>query len=129
MRGIDIAAKARGVSRALGIEVEHRPDFKMFCTTDPVLERSFAVTYRIPSQAENALLQLHEDVYHARGTEAWKRQEGKCCFCGKHLHHMSFEIDHIQSRGAHGRNDALSNLQVCCSGLGGCDGHRKKHGG
>ncbi len=129
MRGITIEAKCRGVTRALGIEVQHSPELRLFTAVDPVLERNFAATYKIPSRMEFALDQLHEDVYHARGAEAWKRQEGKCCFCGRYMHHMSYEIDHVQSRGAHGRNDALSNLRVCCSGLSGCDGHRRRHGG
>lgn len=128
MRGVTLEAKCRGVSRALGIEVEHREAFRMFLAVDPILDRAFVVNYRLPSQAENALLQLHEDVYHARGAEAWKLQEGKCCFCGKKMHHMSYEIDHVLSRGAHGRNDKQENLRVCCAGFSGCDGHRRRHG-
>lgn len=127
MRGVDIGAKCRGVSRALGLDVEHDPVLRIFRASDPVLERTFTSSYNNLFQVEFALDTLHEDIYHARGNEAHRRQKGQCCFCGKSI--KAFETDHIESRGAHGRNDRLENLRTCCTGLGGCGGHRIRHGG
>lgn len=128
MRGVDPGAQMRGVGRALGLDIEHDPVLQIFQATDPELERTFTQSYKTPSQLEHALDELHNKIYFARGAEVNRRQEGKCCFCGKKMKRNSYEIDHILSRGAHGRNDRIFNLRVCCAGLSGCDGHRIRHG-
>lgn len=130
MRGVDLAAQARGVARALGIPVTldlgPPPSVQAFC---PKLEKTFEVRYRLPSQAERALKMLHSDVYRARGEFVFKEQRELCAMCGRRIPANAYEIDHIKSRGAHGRNDAVTNLQAVCAGLSGCDLHRRKHGG
>lgn len=126
MRGSTPEAKIRGVERALGIDVEHKPG--SFTAFDPTLERTFVALYKIPSRFEYVLDSLHEAIYRARGAEVNRRQEGKCCFCGKKMPRNSYEVDHIVSR-AHGRDDRIPNLRTCCTGSFGCKGHRIRHGG
>lgn len=130
MRGVTLEAKCRGVARALGIPVTldlgPPPNVQAFC---PILEKTFEVRYRLPSQAERALKMLHADVYRARGAAVYRRQMALCAMCGRWMSPGGYEIDHRLSRGAHGRDDAVSNLQAVCAGLSGCDLHRRKHGG
>lgn len=142
MRGVTLAAKIRGVSRALGCEVMHGPGPMGWCFSalDPTLDaawpdiarmealRKFEVHYRTPSGAEKALKTLHSNIYRARGEATYLRQNGLCFFCGMKMPVTAYEIDHIESRGRHGRNDEMGNLRACCT-VGGCDGHRRRHGG
>jgi hypothetical protein len=82
-----------------------------------------------PSKREAALKALHEEVYHARGEVKYLAQKGLCAHCKRPLRGQG-DTDHIKSRGRNGRDDRLENLQVLCSAFsGGCDFHRKKHGG
>ncbi len=125
MRGVDLPAKARAVSRALGVpvtlELGPPPAFRTFC---PKLERTFEVRYRLASQAERALKMLHDDVYWARGATVYQLQFGKCAMCGRRMMPGQYEIDHIKSRGAHGRDDRIENLRALDS-----ECHRRRHGG
>lgn len=129
----------RGVSRALGIEVrhDHSPMGACFSALDPTLDRAwpesglesvrkFEAHYR--TGVESALKALHEMVYHARGEEVYRRQEGKCAMCGRKMPANAYEIDHKIPR-SRGRDDRIENLRAVCTGLNGCDLHRRKHGG
>lgn len=128
MRGVDLPAKIRGIERIIGLEIRHNPELKCFETEDPDLPgRVFMACYARPSQIEVALKGLHSLVYRKRGELVFERQGRKCCFCGGEI--REFEIDHISSRGAHGRSDVITNLRCCCTGLGACGLHRKRHGG
>ena len=134
MRGVDINAKARGVERCIGIDVVTTKSVTSgrvlsFSAYDPVLDRPFVTFPDRPSDAERALKKLHEDIYHARGEYVYRQQKRRCCFCDRPLPSNAYEVDHISSRGAHGRSDAISNLRVCCTGLRGCGEHRRRHGG
>lgn len=127
MRGVDLAAKMRNTGRALGVEVKlEGTNFWLFC---PELDKTFTQPFRSKSTETAALRSLHERVYHERGKRAYEIQGGLCCFCGRPMPSNAYEIDHKASRGANGRNDRIENLQVCCTGFNGCDGHRRKHGG
>lgn len=82
-----------------------------------------------PSRQMASIKKLHEEIYHARAKEKHQLQGGMCAHCNKDLGNMG-ECDHIESRGRHGRDDRLFNLQILCPPFsGGCDFHRKKHGG
>jgi hypothetical protein len=134
MRGITTEAKARNVSRITGVEIlvhydaDGRPT-AFDAWRDP--ETHVAIEYivgKAKAAPETALRKLHSAIYHANGEIAFARQGGKCCFCGKQLSPNAYEKDHKEGRGAHGRNDRPENIQVCCTGFDGCDGHRRKHG-
>lgn len=129
MRGVTLEAKMRTVGRAIGIEVEEIPPpspagFRAYC---PVLDRTFSTWFVKASRAVLALKELQRQVYHARGEYVYKRQGGLCCFCGCKLPINAWETDHIKARSK-GRDDRIENLRVCCT-FGGCDGHRRRHGG
>ncbi len=128
MRGVDLAAKIRNIERILGLEIEHDEVMRLFTAFDTKLG-VFAAGYGKPSDAERRLKALHSEIYRARGERVYRNQKGKCVFCGRKLPPDAWEIDHIESRGAHGRSDELANLRVCCTGLDGCGLHRKRHGG
>lgn len=127
MRGVDLPAKMRTISRILGADVELRG--RCFCVFCPSLDKTFTQDFDKERLAEVALRELHSRVYRERGMLAYRLQEGKCIFCGRAMPSNSYEIDHKSSRGAHGRNDRVDNLQAVCTGFNGCDMHRKKHGG
>lgn len=135
MRGITIEAKVRGIERATGCVIQTLYDRLgkplSFKAWDGELIAQFAEEYigTRENDAERALALLHTTIYRANGKEAYQSQEGKCAFCGKHMPPNSYEIDHKKSRGAHGRDDRVENLQAVCTGLSGCDTHRRKHGG
>jgi len=130
VRGVTIQGKARCVERATGCEIEiiwDNSDVIAFVAKDPELGREFTVQVEHRSEREKQLGKLHETVYHARGAEKYRQQEGRCAMCNRELNGQ-YEIDHIKSRGAHGRNDALSNLRVVGKVFQ-CRCHRQRHGG
>lgn len=63
---------------------------------------------------------LVETVYALRRAEVFKEQDYLCKLCGGL---KPLECDHIESRGAHGRNDRKENLRGLC-----VDCHRIRHG-
>lgn len=129
MRGVDLDAKMRTVERALGIEVTlAQLPYQRFVAFCPQVDKEFSEWFVKASRAEAALKALHEAVYQARGKVVYKSQMGLCCFCGRKMPSNSYEIDHVKMR-SHGRDDSVSNLRACCTGLNGCDGHRRRHGG
>jgi hypothetical protein len=130
---VTLEAKCRGVQRIVKIEIDIKRNeagkVLSFSAYDPVLDRRFISCPDRPSDAERALKKLHSDIYHARGEYVYQKQKGLCFFCGVKMPVDQWEADHKDSRGAHGRDDSPSNLQICCTGFSGCDGHRRKHGG
>ena len=54
---------------------------------------------------------LHNVLYKARGRKVYLEQGRKCVQCGSPLN-GSYDINHKESRGAHGRNDRIANLEV-----------------
>lgn len=77
------------------------------------------------SQHKAHLDQLHNCIYRARGREKFRQQKGLCALCNKPMSGFeNTEIDHIKTRGAHGRDDRMENLRVVHTAC-----HRKRHGG
>lgn len=130
MRGVTIQGKCRGVERATGCEIEiiwDNHDVIAFVAKDPELGREFTVQVEHRSERERQLSKLHETVYHARGAEKYRQQGGKCAMCNRELN-GSYDIDHIRSRGAHGRDDRMENIR-CLGNAFKCSCHRQRHGG
>lgn len=76
-----------------------------------------------PSKWAQQAKAFHEEIYRARGQEAFRRQNGLCALCGKKMQGTAnTEIDHKKSRGAHGRDDRLENLRAVHSSC-----HRLRH--
>lgn len=66
-----------------------------------------------PSRQMASIKRLHEEIYHARGQAKFREQNGLCALCGLPMKGTeNTEIDHIESRGAHGRDDRMSNLRA-----------------
>lgn len=133
MRGVDLDAKVRGIQRIVKIEIDINRNeagkVLSFSAYDPVLDRRFISCPDRPSDTERSLKKLHSDIYHARGEYVYQKQEGLCFFCSTRMPSNSYEIHHRRHRGAHGRSDDVGNLAACCTGLNGCEAHRKEHGG
>lgn len=126
MRGVDLRTKARNVSRQLGchIDIEFQPDgtpFALSCTDGELNDRPFFAVIAHPRDFEKTLRCFHEAIYHARGEAKYLEQNRECALCG--LKMDTYEIDHIESRGAHGRNDRMANLRAVHP-----DCHRERHG-
>jgi hypothetical protein len=68
-------------------------------------------------------------VYEIHRRAAFRRQDGRCCGCGRRLPGLG-ECDHVIPR-SRGRVDDPRNLKLYCRSddPGGCELHRKKHGG
>lgn len=135
MRGVELGAKIRNTERATGCTILLYSDtdgkpayFKAVTHIDVHVEIATEYVGTGKDAAEKALRLLHNEVYRQNGEIAYKRQNGMCVFCGKLMPRNAYEIDHQKSR-AKGRDDRPSNLQACCTGFNGCDGHRRKHGG
>lgn len=65
-------------------------------------------------------------VYRYNCQIVLREQKGRCWYCSRH---KPLEFDHIKTR-AKGRDDRTSNLRGVCAALcGGCDFHRRRHGG
>lgn len=137
MRGVDLGAKVRNIERITGctILVHYDADkkpraFDAWRGTES--DEDHIVFQSIIGNAkkapELALKKLHSEIYRANGELAYEAQEGKCCFCGVKMPANSYETDHKHGRGR-GRSDRVEDLQACCTGFNGCDGHRRKHGG
>ncbi len=126
---VDVAKLARKISRCLGGEVEikftdTRPSGVAFYDKD--LDINFFAPLATPSSWETAIKSFHEMIYRSRGRAIFKYQGGLCAICGAAMRGTdNTEIDHIESRGAHGRNDRMENLRV----VHGNPCHRKRHGG
>lgn len=133
---VDLDRKRRHVERITGATITVRPyegeqRWLFIEAIDPELGgRTLSRIAHTEPQAMRLLDEIHNDIYHSRARERHRLQGGKCAHCGKNLGRMG-ECDHIESRGAHGRNDRLSNLQILCPPFlsGGCDYHRSKHAG
>lgn len=129
---MNLPLQIRKHNSQLGVDIvllrgaEGRP--LMFSTTDPELGgMQFLQPIKYPSTLNADLKNLHESIYHARGREVYRRQQGLCAFCGRQMNGRA-ETDHIKSR-AHGRSDKMSNLRSVCSQMsGGCNGHALRHG-
>lgn len=122
---VTIEGDVRKVERQTGCSISiHTILFsgkRQFKAWDPELERLFWSDVVTPSREKAALGRLREDVYHARGNQKAVEQGMKCALCGEHM--VNFEIDHKESRGAHGRNDRSSNLRCVHPKC-----HRRRHG-
>lgn len=132
MRGVDLGAKVRNVSRMLGVEVDLIKEAPIgielgqwrFRVEDPDLGPLSWVVQRKSDPAYD-LGKFHEHVYHERGRLVYELQKELCALCGGRM--RTYEIDHIDSRGAHGRNDRIGNLQAVHPSLThSC--HRERHG-
>lgn len=133
MRGVDLGAKVRGIERITGCEIRvHCDDAgrprvldawrnpELYLCTENIVGNG-------KKSPETALRKLHSAIYHYNGQLAYILQEGKCCFCGAKMPSTEYETDHKNGRGR-GRSDRVEDLQACCTGFNGCDGHRRKHG-
>lgn len=133
MRGVDLGAKVRGIERITGCTILVHYDATGKATafdawrddnTHLCLQEVIGNGKNAP---ETALKKLHSVIYRINGKLAYIRQRGKCCFCGIKMPPLEYETDHKHGRGR-GRSDRIEDLQVCCTGFNGCDGHRRKHG-
>ena len=128
MRGVTLEAKCRGVERATGAELKIVYDGKRPIrveASDPELDYTASVPIEFPSGAERAIKLMHALIYGRRSDAVKRRQNHRCIHCNER---NPLEIDHIRSRGAHGRDDRMANLQGVCAYPFGCDTHRRKHG-
>lgn len=128
----DLERHVRKVSRALGVEVTilyrdnpRKEPVALLCIDAEQYDRLFERDLGTPSNWERNLKIFHETIYHARGVRKYHQQKGLCAICGESLNGgtQNTEIDHIESRGAHGRDDRLSNLRV----VHGDPCHRERH--
>jgi len=109
---MDIGRKLRKVERETGAALEVIAD-SVLMAHDPELGVMYNFPLGPPSTREAAIKRLHEAIYHRRGEEKLRQQGFKCALCGLPLDGTSnTSIDHIESRGAHGRNDRMVNLRV-----------------
>lgn len=75
--------------------------------------RRFYAELGPPSKYEEQVKAFHSTIYKARGQEVYRMQRGICALCGKAMAGTyNTETDHIESRGAHGRDDQLRNLRA-----------------
>lgn len=124
---MDIKRAIAKIERQTGCVITLQVCDTVVSVVDPELNCHFIMKLGSPSQHESEMLELHKRIYSSRRREKYYQQDGKCAQCGSKLKGMG-ECDHIQSRGAHGRNDRLSNLQIVCAPFtGGCDYHHVKH--
>ncbi len=127
----DLARLARKISRCLGVEVVLTTDYEaktpLIVATVDDREQSgntFRVALGPPSKREDNLRRVHSMIYLARGKQRFRQQKGLCGICGKPMKGSeNTEIDHIETRGAHGRSDLMSNLRV----VHGEPCHRQRH--
>ena len=122
MRGCDVGAKLRRVSREVGVPIT-------VGTVDNacVLEAHDLVTgkyYVHPVDRkgdwDKALMELHERIYRDHGIYVFEKQGGLCAECGKPM--TRWEIDHRVPRSK-GRDDRVQNLAAVDPPC-----HREKHG-
>lgn len=134
MRGVDFGAKLRNTEKIVGCEIRvhcddaGKPQTLVAWRTPELCLCMQPVEGKGKQAPETALRKLHSAIYRANGQLAYIQQEGKCCFCGVKMPANAYETDHKHGRGR-GRSDRVEDLQVCCTGFNGCDGHRRKHGG
>jgi hypothetical protein len=114
----DIFRLARKIERCLGVPLifTGAPADRAFSAHIDDSEQSrckFTKVLWPPSAHVANLKALHEDVYKQRGRRKFEIQNGHCALCGEKMKGTeNTEIDHIATRGAHGRNDDISNLRV-----------------
>lgn len=118
---MDLQRKIRKVERATGLSIA-LVDGVLVTYDQELDEQLFELPIGTPSNHEKALHRFHEDIYHARARRKHQMQGGKCALCGRQMGDMG-ECDHILTRGAHGRDDRMENLQIVCNPC-----HRTKHG-
>lgn len=126
---LELERAARKASKCLGSEIlivneigTRKPGIAQFF--DDSTGSVFTLKLGPPSQYKKQIKQLHEMVYRARSREAFRRQGGVCLLCSSKMSGWSnTETDHINSRGAHGRDDRMENLRVVHS-----ECHRQRHG-
>ncbi len=110
---MDIGRKLRKVERQTGATLELFSASGLIVALDPETGMRFEQFLGSPSQHETNIKRLHETIYHKRGEEKLRQQGFTCALCGLPLDGTSnTSIDHIESRGAHGRSDAMSNIRV-----------------
>ncbi len=128
----DLERHVRKVERALGVQVSvlyrdvnGKDPHSLLCIDSELNDRRFEMDLFSPSQWERRLKIFHETIYHARGVRKYHLQSGLCAICKKSLNGgtQNTEIDHIESRGANGRDDRLYNLRV----VHGDPCHRERH--
>lgn len=113
----DLARAIRKAEKALGSPLELVLDPATGSTIGVQAVDAFEDRHTVylgpPSFHIRAVEQLHEAIYRSRGRKAFKDQKGLCAICGKPMRGTeNTEVDHIKSRGAHGRDDRQENLQV-----------------
>ena len=126
MRLEQLQRKCRKASRELGIDVEIIEPLPQcgwqLKSTD--FDTLYLTDIGTPSKWEQGLAKHHARIYHDRGRRKLIEQNGKCAMCSILLsEHTGAEIDHIESRGAHGRDDSMSNIRVLDRNC-----HRRRHG-
>lgn len=128
---IDLHRRVRKVERELRcsihIELLDGKPYSLLIEDPELAGMRFTASVGPPSQQDRNLRLLHEQVYRARAREKYRQQRGLCAHCSRELKGQG-QCDHIRSRGAHGRSDTLSNLQILCAPFtGGCSFHEDKH--
>lgn len=120
-----IEGDVRKVERQLGqsISIHEQPGLNKirFECWDSETDEIFLSDWVTPSRQKYTLSRIHEAVYHARGRVVAKKQDMECAICG--LAMFAYEIDHIESRGANGRDDRMVNLRAVHPKC-----HRRRHG-
>ena len=124
----DIARVARKIERILGapVEIVKSAEGTPLAAeiNDPETQCKFTRFLGPPSKRVENLKALHEQVYRQRGRMKFTLQGGRCAICGRPMKgDENTEIDHIESRGAHGRSDVMTNLRV----VHGDPCHRERH--
>lgn len=128
---MDLERKVRAVEEILGVEVSIRYTQEgypigLVCNDWELRGKRFECDLSPPSKYRWQVDHFHARIYKERGQEVFRRQRGLCGICGGKMAGTSnTEIDHIETRGAHGRSDVMSNLRA----VHGNPCHRKRHGG
>lgn len=129
---MDLERLARKVSQCLGCEVRivyrhgmngEIPHY-LECVDTDLGGRVFSKPFTVPSRYEQEVKIFHESIYKERSRAKFVEQNGLCALCGEPMKGTeNTECDHIETRGAHGRDDRLINLRVVHSVC-----HRIRHG-
>lgn len=113
---MDLEMKVRKVARCLGVDVTLHtgsPAFWVECFDRELGGRRFFASLGTPSRRITNLHAFHEHIYHERAKQKYADQKGICAICGAPMKGTeNTECDHIESRGAHGRDDRLINLRI-----------------
>ena len=124
----DLERAVRRVERITGVVIEIAAEedgpYALTAADHELGGYAFSEPLGPRSKMEQQVKALHSQIYLARGKAKFAEQKGLCALCGRPMKGTEgTEIDHIVSRGAHGRNDHMSNLRVLDSAC-----HQRRHG-